>query len=288
MEASWLAGRRLLPAARGIFVELATGSWFCPSARVKTTPCLTRFLACGLLLIAALPAEEVTLHTGFDYSIGNYGLPVSTEITTIPLSLSYVVNQTTWELSLPYLRINGPGEVVPGIGRYTARLLRSKSVSQGLGDFTMGVTQDFGGAEGRPWTWAAGAEVKFGTASAAKSLGTGENDFATHVDFTFTAGAFTPFATLGYRWLGNPAGSDLRNYVFGTVGVNWACTEKTTLGLLADWAERNSTGGSTSSSFTLSVTRALGEHWQIQAYVVQGNSDATADHGLGLGLSRRF
>ncbi len=255
---------------------------------MKPHPCLTRFLACGLLLAATLPAEEITLRTGFDYSSGNYGLPVSTQITTIPVSVSYVVNQTTWELGLPYLRINGPGDVVPGIGRYIGRLLRSKSVNQGVGDLTLGVTQDFAAPDGRPWSWAAGAEVKFGTASTDKSLGTGENDFSTHVDLTYTAGSLAPFVTLGYRWLGNPAGSDLRNCLFGTVGVNWACTEKITVGLLADWSEKNSASGSPSSNFTLAVTRALRGKWQVQGYAVLGNSDSTADHGFGLSLSHRF
>ncbi len=254
---------------------------------MKTHPRPGRFFACVLFLTGALRAEELTLTTGFDYSTGDYGLPLSTEIITIPLSVSYVVNHTTWELSLPYLRIDGPGEVVPGIGRYTRRLLRSKTVSQGLGDLTLGATQNFIATD-QPWSWAAGAEMKFGTASTDKSLGTGEDDFATHVDFSYTAGSLTPFVTVGYRWLGNPAGSDLRNYTFGTVGVNWACTEKLTLALLLDWAEKNSDSGSTSSNLTLSVSRALGEKWHAQAYGVLGNSDSSADYGLGFSLSRGF
>jgi len=255
---------------------------------VKPRPRLTRLLACGLLLAANLPAEEFTLRTGFDFSTGDYGLPVSTQIITVPLSVSYAVNQTTWDLGLSYLRINGPGEVVPGVGRLTQRLLLGKHVSKGLGDLTLGVTRDFAGPEDRPWSWSAGAEVKLGTASAEKSLGTGKDDFATHVDFTWAAGALTPFATLGYRWLGTPAGSDLRNYYYGTVGVNWTCTEATTVAVLADWAARNSDSGKASANFTLSVTRAFAEKWQVQAYGVLGHSDSTADHGYGLSLGRRF
>lgn len=255
---------------------------------MKPPALLPRFLACALGLAANLPAEEFTLRTGFDFSTGDYGLPVSTQITTFPLSVAYAVNQTTWDLGLSYLRINGPGEVVPGVGRFARRLLRSKQVSRGLGDLTLGVTQSFAGPEERPWSWSAGAEVKFGTASTEKSLGTGKDDFATHVDFSWSAGAFLPFATLGYRWLGNPVGSDLRNYLYGTVGVNWACTEATTVAVLADWAQKNSASGEASGNFTLSVTRAFGEKVQVQAYGVLGHSDATADHGYGLSIGRRF
>ncbi|MSU47327.1 MAG: hypothetical protein EXS42_09475 [Lacunisphaera sp.] len=249
---------------------------------------LLRVLLAGVLLYTVTLRAEVTLSSGLDYSTGYYGLPVSTEITTIPFPMSYVVNQTTWELSLPYLRIKGPGEVVPGIGRFTRRLVLLKTVNQGLGDLTLGVTRQFAVPADQPWSWAAGAEVKIGTADADQYLGTGQDDFATHVDVYYTAGPFTPFVTLGYRWLGNPPGSNLRNYLFGTVGFSWACTDKVTLGLLLDWAEKTSAGGESSANLTLSASRAFGENWQAQVYGMLGSSDSSADYGLGLGASRRF
>lgn len=251
-------------------------------------PCPCRILACVLLLTAALPAADFTLNTGYDYSKGDYGLPLSTEIITIPLSLAYTAGQTTWELSLPYMRIDGPGDVVPGIGRFAGRRVLLKTTSRGLGDITLGVKQSFAAPADQPWSWSAGAEVKFGTASVAKSLGTGENDFATHVDFTCSAGSLTPFVTLGYRWLGNPAGADLRDYLYGTVGLSWACAEQTSLSLLLDLAQKNSTGGSAAANYTLAVGQVLDERWQGQAYYVRGTSDASADHGLGLSLSYSF
>jgi len=258
---------------------------------VKPRPCLTRLVACGVFLVAtALPAQEmITVRTGFDYSTGDYGLPVSTQIMTIPFSVACAITDTTTlEFSLPYLRTNGPGDVIPGLGRYNFRLLRSKHVSKGLGDFTAGVTHNFATDGDASWAWSAGAEIKFGTANAAKSLGTGEDDFMVHADVTWSAGAFSPFATLGYRWLGDPAGSDLRNHGFATLGVNWTCSEKTTFTALADWAQRNSASGEASANFTLAVTRALGERSEIQVYGTLGHSDSTADHGYGLSIGRRF
>lgn len=242
----------------------------------------------GCLLLTGILRAEVTVTTGFDYSRGDYGLPIPTKIITVPFAVSYAVNQTTWELSLPYVRVDGPGDVVPGIGRLAGRLVLLKTVNQGLGDLTLGVTRQFAVPADQPWSWAAGAEIKLGTADAAKSLGTGEDDFATHVDLYYSAGRFTPFATLGYRWLGNPTGSDLRNYIFGTAGLNWACTEKVTLAALVDWAEKNSASGRSSTNFTLSVSRTFSEQWQAQAYGMRGSSEASPDYGLGLSLNRRF
>lgn len=253
---------------------------------MKLAPTPGRLLA-GALLLAGILRAEVMVNTGFDYSTGDYGLPVSTEIITVPFSVSYVINRTTWEIGLPYVRVDGPGEVVPGIGRANRRLLRSKEVTQGLGDLTLAATHDFS-ADDRPWSWAVGGEFKFGTADAEKSLGTGKDDFAAHVDLYYTTGSFTPFATLGHRWLGNPPGADLRNFFFGTLGLSWTCTEQTTLTFLVDWAEKNSDASTSSVNYTLSASRAFGEHWHAQLYGVLGSSDSSADHGMGVGLSRRF
>jgi len=239
-------------------------------------------------LSAALLRAGFTVNTGFDYSTGDYGLPVSTEIITIPFSVSYAVNRTTWGMSLPYLRIDGPGEVVPGIGRFARRQLQAKSAHEGLGDLTFDVSHEFAGREGSPWTWVAGADLKFGTASTAKSLGTGKNDYAAQVEVYYSAGRLTPFATLGYRKLGNPPGSDLRDFAYGTLGLNWACTERVTLALLVDLAARTSAAGASATNWTVSASRVLGEHWHAQIYGALGTSDATADHGGGFGLSRSW
>jgi len=249
---------------------------------------MPRRLLAGFLILAAVAHAEVSLHSGFDYSSGDYGQSLSTQIITVPVAVAYTVNRTTWELGWSYVRIDGPGDVVPGVGRFSRRARLSKTVQQGLGDLTLGVAHAFAVPEGRRWSWTVAAELKFGTADADKFLGTGKDDFAMRTEWSYEAGAFTPFATLGYRWLGNPAGSDLRDHAFGTVGISWACSELTTLGLFADWAAKNAADGETSSSFTLSVSRALGAKWTGQLYGMLGNSDATADYSLGVGVSRRF
>ncbi len=254
---------------------------------MKSSHCAAWLLTL-LLLIAKQMHAGFTLNSGFDYSTGDYGLPVSTEIITIPFSVSYAVNRTTWEMSLPHLRIDGPGEVVPGIGRLVRRQLRARSTNEGVGDLTFRVSHELAGREGNPWTWVVGAEMKLGTANATKSLGTGENDHAMQVEVYYSAGRFTPFATLGYRKLGNPPGSDLRDFAYGTAGLNWACTERVTLAVLVDGAARSSAGGSSTTNWIVSISRPLGERWHAQLYGVWGTSDASADNGGGLGLSRSF
>jgi hypothetical protein len=52
--------------------------------------------------------------------------------------------------------------------------------------------------------------VKFPTASRGEGLGTGKFDFGLESDFFWAAGKFTPFAMIGYRFLGSPPGTDLQ------------------------------------------------------------------------------
>lgn len=242
----------------------------------------------GVLLLAAATHAEVTVSTGFDFSRGDYGLPVPTQIITVPLAVSYAVNRTTWELGLSCVRVEGPGDVVPGIGRRTRRLALASTTHEGIGDLTLGFTHQLVAPAERGWSWAAGAEVKFGTASAERSLGTGKDDFTVQAECSYTAGALTPYFTVGYRWLGNPAGSDLRAHIFGTAGLTWACSDKVTLGALVDLSAKNSASGSSSANFMLSASRSLGDRWQAQLYAVRGTSDNSPDFGGGLSLSRGF
>lgn len=60
--------------------------------------------------------------------------------------------------------------------------------------------------------------IKFPTASRAAGLGTGEFDFGVESAFFWSAGKFTPYATIGYRFLGSPPGTDLDDVLLGSIG----------------------------------------------------------------------
>ena len=133
-----------------------------------------------------------------------------------------------------------------------------------------------------------GGEVKFGTADRAKGLGTGEDDFAGHVDGYWTKEQLTLFATLGYRKLGDPPGSDLLNTVYGTAGWSFQVNKETSCGLTYSASQKSSKSSSSQAEVVAFATRKIREKWNAQLYLMLGATKASPDLGSGLSLSRAF
>lgn len=59
-------------------------------------------------------AEGFRASIGGDYSTGKYGTSESTDVFYMPLQLSYDKGPMTFRLTVPYIRVTGPGDFVPG------------------------------------------------------------------------------------------------------------------------------------------------------------------------------
>ena len=236
---------------------------------------------------SALFAEGLTLGTGFDYTSGKYGTSEKTEILYVPLTGKYEMGPWTFRAVLPYIRVTGPGNVV-GVGDDRVTLpggSTTRRTESGLGDI---VTSAFYNVmnEGRaPFGLDIGAKVKFGTADRDKGLGTGENDYSIQADAFKPFGATTAFASLGYRWYGDPPGVALRNVVYGSAGATHKLSDNTSFGAAYDWRPRVSPNGGQISEATAFVTQRLSRAWKLQLYGVKGFSTGSPDYGAGAFLS---
>lgn len=72
-----------------------------------------------LFLLVALCSTNVyadgfSASIGGDYSTGKYGASESTDVFYMPLQLSYDNGSMTFKLNVPYIRVTGPGDFVPG------------------------------------------------------------------------------------------------------------------------------------------------------------------------------
>jgi hypothetical protein len=236
---------------------------------------------------SALFAEGLTLGTGFDYTSGKYGTSEKTEILYVPLTGKYEMGPWTFRAVLPYIRVTGPGNVV-GVGDDRVTLpggSTTRRTDSGLGDI---VTSAFYNVmnEGRaPFGLDIGAKVKFGTADRDKGLGTGENDYSIQADAFKPFGATTAFASLGYRWYGDPPGVALRNVVYGSAGATHKLSDNTSFGAAYDWRPKVSDNGGQISEATAFVTQRLSRAWKLQLYGVKGFSTGSPDYGAGAFLS---
>src|SRR3954469_16534036 len=202
-------------------------------------------------LIAAAAASNamaasddlLTLGTGLDYTTGNYGSSQSTDILYVPFIAKYESGPWVLKATVPWIRITGPGNVV-GAGADRVVLSEGNAprrTASGLGDIVlsgsytllgdMGLLADRSSA---PIGLDIGGKVKLGTADEAQGLGTGKNDYSLQADAYKTFGAWTAFGSLGYRWYGDPAGVDLKDVFYGSVGATYRFTRDSSGGLAYD------------------------------------------------------
>lgn len=230
-----------------------------------------------------------TLTSGLDYSSGKYGESDKTEIVSVPIVAKYETGSWTLKLTVPYVTIHGPGNVVPSIGPVDGALApRKRTTESGMGDVVTAVTYNlFDGASGSPVVDVTG-KIKFATADADKGLGTGENDYATQVDIYQGFGKFTAIGTLGYRVYGNTKFGALDNVFYGSLGGSYKLTEKTSAGAIYDYRPRITSRGSQVSEITTFVTHKISPHWKAQGYLVGGMADGSPDYGGGGLVSYAF
>jgi hypothetical protein len=240
---------------------------------------------------AAVAADGVTtLGAGAEYSSGKYGGTEKTEIFYLPLTAKYETGPWILKATVPYIRITGPGNVV-GAGADRVTLPGApgpRRTDSGLGDIVTSAFYNVMDERNGPFGLDLGAKVKFGTANKDKGLGTGKEDYSVQADAFKLLGSVTAFGSLGYRRYGDPAGVDLRNVPYGSVGASYRQSADTSFGLAYDFRPRITNGGSRISEATAFVSQRVSRDAKLQLYAIKGFSDGSPDFGLGTVLNFTF
>ena len=240
---------------------------------------------------AALAADgSLTLSAGADHSAGTYGLVATTEVSSLSFTAKYELGPWTYRASLPVLRISGPANVVgagPGVIVLPGQAGERRSVS-GLGDLVASAAYNLIGGRTGALVADVAAKVKLATAEEDKGLGTGKNDYSLQADVFFSAPPIAPFATLGYRWYGDPPGTELRNALFGSLGFAYRDAEATTLGVSYDFRQAIVAGGAPLREAMFFVSHDFTRELKLQLYFIKGFSDASPDAGIGAVAAHRF
>lgn len=272
-----------------------------PPMNPRPLLCLTFALSALSALTVALRAQEssanpppaVTAEPNpwridalANYSRGDYGLASDTEVYVGLVNVVYDTASWRFQTSVPYLHIEGPATIVGG-GAGVATQPADSSES-GLGDITLSGTYKFG-----PLTRAAietdfTAQVKLPTADEDRGLGTGKTDTYLQFDVRRSFDRVSPFATLGYRFLGSNSTYPLKDGFYASLGAATPVTEATTVGAAVSWREKIVDGGDDSVDAMLFAQTTLTDHWRVLAYGLAGFTDAAPDFGLGAGVTYKF
>jgi hypothetical protein len=253
---------------------------------------------------AALADSEFSVGSGLGYSSGTYGGSTSTKILTIPFSARYEGEAWIFRATVPYLRITGPGNVIPGLGPIATvsavgntvglPLLGGTSGSQtssktvsGIGDTNAAATYMFYGADKASGIGLTG-KFKFATGDDTQSLGTGSNDAGAQLEGFKRFDRNTFFGAIGYTWFGHSPIAQFKNVVNASVGANHRTDGGDTLGIAFDARQGGAPAPAALRELTGFWTHPIDRNWRVQAFALKGFATGSPDWGAGLNAAYVF
>ena len=255
---------------------------------------LKKHLTAGLLL-ALLPVSQpvlaaqgtLSLTSGIDYSSGNYGGTTATEVMYIPFTGKYETEDWLFKLTVPYIRITGPGNVTPNIGQavYASNAVRTDA---GIGDVVATATHSLVNSGRSGIVIDVTGKVKFGTADKFKGLGSGVNDYAGETSVYKILGRISMFGTIGYKVFGQSTGYTLNNTFYGSLGISNKLTDQVSAGLIYDYRQATSSWSDPQKEWTVFLSRKINNKWKLQTYFFSGYGISSPDFGGGAMLTQTF
>lgn len=131
-------------------------------------------------------------------------------------------------------------------------------------------------------------KVKFPTASETKALGSGKTDYALQAEIEQAIGNGFVNGGIGYKWLGDPAGVDLRNVFYGVIGGGYKPTAETTVGVAYDYARAARNGGKAPQEVSVYASQRLTKNIKLNGSIFAGLSDGSPDWGAGVSIGYNF
>ncbi|GHA69058.1 transporter [Cognatilysobacter bugurensis] len=261
------------------------------------------------LLVAATGAhaeDGTRVGVGVDYASGTFGTGIDTRILQIPLTASVQRGAWSFKASVPWMRVDGASNVVPGLGPVPNSGLIGRggllpigggmpgaggdavaqdSSASGIGDLTLAATYavPIGGAAGVNLS----GNAKIATADESKGLGTGANDVGVAVDAWRNVGRATLFGGAGYTHLGESPYIDVDAVANASAGMSVAAGPAR-LGAAYAWRESASSLSEERSEITGFVALPGGTHNEVQLYATKGLSDGSANWGAGVSFTAGF
>jgi hypothetical protein len=230
-------------------------------------------------------AAETSISLGAEYTSGDYGTSTETNMWYFPVTLRYETDRTMLALTVPYVVVEGTGNVVVSGGGHglprTTTLATSRTES-GLGDIEL--MGSYVVAQSADWRLGVGGLIKFGTGEEQDNLSTGEDDVAAQLEADKTWGNNTFYGTAGYKILGDPPGIDYDNVFYGSVGVSRRLDATRSAGVELYAQEAPLPGVDGKSELTLFLSGKPGTKARLTGYLIAGFAGGSPDWGVGVAL----
>ena len=236
------------------------------------------------------PAAEIV--SGVEYSEGDYFTGEKVEIFSVNNVVRARAGRLSAYASLPWHRIEAPGNVVGGGGPLGLPILvdptrpGARTVRDGIGDLRLGAGYTLPSLAGIELTL--NGQVKLPTASAERGIGTGETDFSVGAEASRSFGPITPFVAVGYTMPGEPAAYDLQNSLSARGGVAVQLSPSLRANVAYSHAESISAGLPDERQISTGLNASLSRSLSLGVYGNAGLSDGAPDIGAGVSLGIRI
>ena len=241
----------------------------------------------ALLSAQAALAQEFSVGSGIHYSSGTYGESARTQIVSIPLTARYDKEAWTFKAVVPYLRISGDSDVVPGAGRVERRRARDSRVVSGMGDSTVSATYTLYGTGNRSGI-GLGGRLKLASGDEEQGLGTGSNDVSFQVEGFQTVERNTVFGAVGYTMFGDSPLANFENVLNVGLGLSHRLATGDSVGLAFDARQAGTPAPAAQRELTGFWSHRLVRAWRMQAYLLKGFARGSPDWGSGVSAAYVF
>jgi len=250
---------------------------------------LAAFLLYGNPALAAKVAgPTITLGSTPSFFTGDFGTTTRTNIIYVPNYIKYRFDDISLKLTVPFIVVESNGAAVSG-GAVIGTGKGASKTEGGLGDIWLEGKYTLHHVLDSSFDLVPYAKIKFGTASHTKGLGTGKNDyeFGTGVRTRFASQWF-PFARVGYRLVGQPAGRVLDDVFTYRGGVSYAMNRSNILTVLFSGRQASQPGFASAAEIIAAWNYKIQPGLGLQVFGDKGLSNGSPDYGVGGGLTYRF
>ncbi|HEX8233252.1 MAG TPA: transporter [Caulobacteraceae bacterium] len=258
---------------------------------------ITAGLGAGALaLLAASPAgaAEPTFRftTGFDYSSGDFGETVPTEVLYVPFTGRATFGRWTFRATVPYLEISGPANVVVGDegggGETTGAPGRGpRRTVAGLGDTTLAATYSFNRLRGTRAYLDLSGRLRLPTGDEDTGLGVGAVDTGVNSELGWDGPKGGAYLNLGRRFLGDSDRFKREDGWTASTGGWVNATRRVQVGSYYSWREASLRNGTDPQELGAYFAYRFSRQWRVQLTGYKGLSDGSPDVGAAVSISFR-
>lgn len=278
---------------------------------LRKSALLSFIFACQYLTSSPALADtaktKLSITSGAHFLRGDYDNDVRTEMRYYPLTLKYRHGPWRYALTLAYLDIEGPRNLVAGVrGAINADPLTSQAQAKrsesGIADILAKVSYTQSFASQQPLWGTAQLKLKHPAGDEKKGLSTGETDYSAQYEIMTLHGKWAPFATLGYKRRGDlhytsfdqrdgisrQITTNLQDGFYGSIGFTHLTGKTLSWGGFWDAREAANSENENPQEIILYGQYKAEKHWKLSAYAGAGLNDNSSDLLSGIQLTYEF